>query len=443
MATPRADTYTAASGSAVAGGRSVPLAWVPSTLADNTYFSVSGSSWNTNVNPLVVPAVSPAKYIGGAPPAESIVDAYSDLVYCPFRKVLIGFGGGHNNNSYNGVVELDPKKSTLSYRLAIPATPPDKYPPLYAAGKNGDPTNNETGPLQYPVAGLKTSFRDDLTDPADTPYNTQLAAPAAHRYKCGDSRNGKVHYFYSNYCIADPATGTWDRSAFNVDLGALLYAVNSNYTNQPMQQGTMAVYDDVNDKFFMMMSAGDAGLNWRVGFLKFDPTVPQFIAGSARNPNDRTRPGMTFFKAARSIVGMCAGTTDTIRGNEFWMYDMDADAFKYYRVTGDTFTYALGRGETIPANYDPTLNRIVRWVGNSGSTLIYIVNFAAVLSGTGTVSDPYIVKQSLHTMAGTPPNDPKLRYVAPIYDLNSKLHLFMSEAAANWFGARIVLNPGE
>lgn len=432
MATPRAFSKTKASGSSIIAGQ-MASDWSLSLLND-TWNEIPNTTFTTKISALISTAGMIGSDLVGA-----VLDSYSDPAFDKVGRKIYFFGGGHSDSTNNGVYCLD--IATMTFSVFVPPTPSNKYPPIYAARKDGNPSSNEPGELTYPVSGgPKMNFLDNLTDPLESQYSTPVAPKTSHRYAAHDIRGRKIHYFYGYYCVLDLDTGTW--GSFE-DLGPKLAAYNSNFQSAPLQQGTMAVYDDVRDQFWVLQSAGDAGLSWRSGFIRLNPTNTTFVANSWKNPNDRAIFGNAFFKGERGLYIMGGNTTtNALRASDFVRHDMDADTSAHYRVTqGDTFSFSAGtapnQNETIPSNWHPVRRKIWRYSPTHPNS-IFEVDVLNILGGTGTVSDPYQVSQRRLDFAGSFPAT-KLNYRRMFFDEGSNAMLFLPRASTNVFAVRATI----
>lgn len=449
MPSPVADAYTAASGASVYAGRYPSASGVSgsATLADvsasgtvsgmpawvsgvstRTWAQLSGTNFATAAA-AVVPAGS---YIGAAPIA-SMVDAYSDPVSDSAGRYIYTFGGGHHDGTCNALLKFD--AHSLALTSVIAPTPPAKYPPIYAAGDGG----GGPGALTYPSGATPGYFSSTLTDPADASYIAPADAPnVSHQYASGAMRsNGVISWFYNGYREANTGAGTWAHLA-DTDIGAQLYAINTNYQNGPLQQGTAAEYDDVTDRFLVTLVPGDAGYNWRVGFFLFNPTTRTIVSGSVVTNVDIARSAMNVVKAGRYVYGlMCKQPSAAVDCSFGWRYNLDTAEFKYIQTSGDTFTFTPGSfAETVPCSYHSGRGTLIRWNYKDEINNIYEVGLTPT-SGTGTLGDPLILTQTRIAIAGTSPGAPTLNYRRMFYNATTDCVLFLPKAASDWYAVKL------
>ena len=419
MATPVGDSYAVASGGVIAGGRYRTPTWAQS-LSSRTWTPIANTAFTTH-GASVIPA---GAYLGSSP-VGAMLDAYVDPVVSDDCAEISIFGGGHNDGSINGIVNL--RTRDMTYSLAVAPTPPSKYPPSYTAPNSV---------ITYPSGLQPQKFSSTLTDPADVAYNAPFDAPQArHTYGSGARRGNKINWFYGPYIVADLDTGQWSEIA-SADIGAQLYAINTNYASGPLGQGTMAVYDSVTDRFLVTLVPGDAGYNWRVGFFLWNPNTNTIVPGSVRAAAGLARSSMNLVKAGRHVYGLyCViGSTGTSVG---WRYNFDTGEFKHILCTGDTFTFtANGQAETVPTNYHSGRNSLIRWNYKDDIGALYEINLIPT-GGTGnSTSDPLLLTQTRHTISGTPPASVVLNYRRIFYHPTADALLFIPRASSNVIAVR-------
>lgn len=424
MATPRTTTYTAASGASVYGGRAASYAWASALTVDafTELTSTAFSTWATSG--------IPAGSYQGTDPRNTIVNAYCDPSFSASNGKQYFYGGGHGDGTCNAVISFD--HSTLGYLLVGSPTPPSKYPPSYYNGGSDQP-----GPLTYPSGALGNGFfRDDLTDPADTAYNTARARASSHMYAAAAARGSVTHYFYLAYAEFDAATGTW--ASTNVDIGAQLYALNPSYNNVPLQQGTVAVYDDVTDRFYVTVVPGDAGGGWRSHIMEWHPTTRTIVAlyESTSGTYGAVSESCSVVRVGRKLYcfnKVAAAYDQPQNMSQGFIFDMDAKTFKKFTCTGDvagtTYSPVVGQ-ETIPAFYDGSMIR--RWnYASAYRSKIYSLNLTPV-SGTGTSGDPYVLQQTERAVTGVGSMDPYYIYSRFVWNTTAGCALFIPRATQNW-----------
>lgn len=408
------------------GAASAVPAWV-SSVASRTWTALAGTTFSTAAT-AVIPAGS---YIGSSP-INAMVDAYSDPVADPTGRSIYTFGGGHNDGTCNALLKFD--THSLAVSVVASPTPPDKYPPIYAAGNGG----GGPGVLTYPSGATPGYFSSTLTDPADASYIAPQDAPnVSHQYASGAIRsNGVISWFYGAYREADTGSGTWAHLS-DTDIGAQLYAINTNYASGQLQQGTAAEYDEVTDKFLVTLVPGDAGYNWRTGFFMFDPTTRTIVSGSVVTGSDLGRSAMNVVKAGRYVYGLMCKVSGAVDCNFGWRYNLDTAELKYIQTSGDTFTFTSGvLAETVPCSYHSGRNTLIRWNYKDEINNIYEVSLTPT-SGTGTLGDPLILTQTRITLSGTSPAAPKLNYRRMYYNSTTDCILFLPHAATTWYAVKL------
>lgn len=403
MAAPVSDHYGCASGGVIAAGRNIVPSWAEN-LVPNTWTAISNTNFLTWAN-----ANIPAGAYQGNFPFEAIVDAFSDGTYDPVTRSAFLEGGGHNDGSCNAVVKIDTR--TLEYSLACAPTPPSKYPPSYYNGGNPQP-----GPLIYPSGygspGL-SHFRNDLTDPLDTPYNTPYARKTSHMYTASCVRSGVVYYFYGNYAEFNSNNGIWNNvDGADEDWGNQFLAENTNFGSAMFQHGCCAVYDTVTDRAFVTFTPGDTAGGWRSHICKINlatRTIEDFIQIS----NAANYPLLSesqIYQVGRKIwvfMNTPSGaykTTDTGA-----IYDIDTGGVEYFNMTGDATVYSGSNIETIPAVIHG--GYIYKWLYNTIGDRDYFYKASLTpVSGVGTKADPYILTQTKTATANAAPTNGHLIY---------------------------------
>jgi hypothetical protein len=432
MATPVADSYSAASGVTLYVGRS-GLAWAASLVPDQMT-ALSATTLAT-----FVAANVPAGAYQGTNPYGAMLDAYCDPAMAPNGKQYI-FGGGHGDGTCNAMIEFD--ETTLTYRVAAQPTPPAKYPPAYVPGSGifrqtiyPSGASGQGGiydPSTTPPTYSGGHFRDNLTDPADTAYNTARARASSHMYAASAVRvtaskpQGVVHYFYQTYAEFDIATGTWANVGdFPDNFQIATQLNNGTFNGRPvgqygpveLQQGTAAHYDAVTDRFFVTLVDGDAGGGYRSSIITFNPATRNIDSVTdSSSALGFILPSTIPLQVGRKLYLFVHDAVDRGSMNTGIIFDMDTKAMQKFVLIGDTagsqFTVNSNQ-ETIPAWYDGIAIR--RW--NYTAALrnsIYSVNTTPE-SGTGTTADPYMLRQTARTITGTPTDGGSSSPIAYIY----------------------------
>ncbi|MBB4844991.1 hypothetical protein HNP55_003537 [Paucibacter oligotrophus] len=422
MATPRADAYTAAAGGVIYGGRERPQ-W-HDAVPLRQWYSVPGTNFKT-----LAAALMPYGNYPGSDPVAALVDAFGEPCFDPNEMAVYCHGGGHTDGLNNAVVKVD--LTTLAHTLAIPPCDPAKWPPIYVAT-----TTDRHGTLQYPSGATPEYYSSTLTDPRDTPYNQLIDTPmVTHQYGGMAIRQGRITYFYNQYKEADVRAARWSHIG-GVDLGAQLNAINPNYKNGVLGQGTMALYDDVTDRHYVTLVPGDAGYNWRGGFIAFNPVTRQLDGNKIANVP--TRSSMNFFKGGRYAYGLMH---DVAAPNKGWRFNLDTWAVEYLVFTGDPMSYVDGSVplmETLIANYHSGRGSIVRWGGNFDMDALYEVNVSgAPLGGNGSAGNPYQFAQVRIPIAGSRPAAPVTQINRMYFNPATGCILMLPRANSNWIAVKL------
>lgn len=389
-----------------------PPAWRSGMTAD-AFNTLSSTNYITAAATLI-PTVTP--FYRGTAPRDNVVDGYSDPAFDPVTGCFYLWGGGHGDGTYNGVIKFDP--TTKTYSVVGQPTPPSVYLPDYAV---------QTTPIYYPsgvyFAGLVSSsptetprmppagrggffytVAEGLNATTDAGYIAPaLAKISAHAYAAAVVRGRKIHYFCTpGYAEFDIDAGTW--SGWDVDMGAQLKAINSAFTNYPFSQGNAAVYDEVTDRFIVLLQAGDYGMGARNGVFVFDP-VTRVIESTTLASSRLITASSSMVRVGRNVyiftkVGNYLAPQNM---NQGVVYNIDSKVITYFSIQSDpagTIFSQTTLQETIPAWADGT--SIHRWnyeASNGGS--VHTVNLTPV-SGAGTFASPYILAQTSRAVTSAP-----------------------------------------
>lgn len=424
-----ADNYTAGSGQTIYGGRSAG-----GSLVDDTWTTIPGAvdfvTWaNANI---------PAGAYGGTNPFPAIVNAFGDPAIDPDTGDMYFHCGGHGDSTCGAVIKWS--RSTRTFSLAFSPTPPAKYPPLYGA-----PATGVLRDLTYPsgatghggvvdTAGNHSGghFRSDLTDPADTAYNTTYARVASHMYGAAVIRKsaakplGVIHYFYNTYAEFDIATSTWvnmGQPAFT--LATQLITFRAQYNAYELQQGTMAVHDSATDRFFVTLVPGDSGGGWRSGIMVIragttfgDMPVIESIIESTDADYGLILESVDLRPVGRKIYVFTKPAANRYLMNGGIIFDMDTHAMQKFTLIGDTagsdFTGNSTAQECIPSWYDGVAIRRFNYAP-SQKGFIYSVAITPE-SGTGTTGDPFMLRQTVRSTSGAIPNASAYAYHRAVWN---------------------------
>lgn len=374
----------------------------------------------------------------GTNPIGAIVDAFCDPAVGEDNAVYF-YGGGHGDGTCNAVVKFDP--ASLRYTLVGAPTPPSVYLPGYVQG-------GSTGPLRYPSGHVADGWflpAELLPDDADAAHRAPaLARVSTHMYGAAAMRGSTIHYFYLTYGEFDVTRGTW--AGRGVDLGAQLPAFRMQYGTVPLQQGTMALYDRVTDRFFVTLNPGDSGGGWRNGLLVFNAQtrtiesvheVPAALGGPMLNSFSLVRVGRELFVFSK--LGNYGQPQVMHQG---FLFNLDTRQYKRFVLEGDpapsTFTSAIVQ-ETIPAFFDGTFIR--RWNYATGQRGALLSLSPTPVRGTGTSMDPLVFHQTVRPIQGTitGPAGAEVMFVYQrlLWDEASGCALLLPRADSPWYALRL------
>jgi hypothetical protein len=330
----------------------------------------------------------------GTDPLGAIVDAYGDPAVGNSGRLYF-YGGGHGDGTCNAVVELDPAE--FSYRLVGDPTPASAYPPGYL-----ESGATPTYPSGLPFSGWFLPAAA-LSDPADAPYAAPaLARVSTHMYAAAAMRGNVIHYFYLTYGEFDVGTGEW--SGAEVDLGQQLATFRPEYGTVPLQQGTVAIHDEVLDRFFVTLNPGDAGGGWRTGVLVFDPDqrVIESVheVGEAMGGPMPNSPSVVAVDRQLFVFSKLGNYGEPQIMHQGFVFDLDTREFHRFVVDGDpaASTYLESVQETIPAFYDGTAIR--RWNYTPAHRNELLRMSTTPSAGTGSADDPFVFEQTSTPLQG-------------------------------------------
>lgn len=371
----------------------------------------------------------PAGAYRGTGPFSSIVDAFCDPALDASASAQYFYGGGHGDGTCNAVCKFD--HQTLSWSLVGQPTPPSVYLPDYLA---------TTGTVYYPSGTRFTGWfvpADQLPDSRDAAYRAPaLARVSTHMYAAAAYRGTRIHYFYGTYGEFDTATGLW--TGQGVEIGQQLLAFRPQYGSVQLQQGTVATYDSVSDRFFVTLCPGDAGGGWRTAMLVFNPLTR--TVESVHETNSSTYGYM------ESSVNVCRVGRDLFiftkignysqptMMNQGMIFNMDDRSYRKFVLVGDTagstFPFSNTQ-ETIPSFYDGQAIR--RW-NYSPQFVGQILSMSLTPeSGSGSVTDPLVYRQTARTLAGTPPTRPLFVYSRLVYHAGARCAMVLPSSNSDWY----------
>ncbi len=399
-------------------------AWADSIEVD-TWSSLRGTAFAPWAK-----ANIPAGAYYGNEPFNSIVNAYCDPANDPLLGAQYFFGGGHDDGSCNAVIKFD--HQNLSWSLLGQPTPPSVYLPGFPRAKT------------YPSGRLFDGWFlpvGELPDARDHVYAAPaLARASTHMYSAAVKRGTRLHYFYGHYGEFDTATGQW--LGRGVDLGAQLTKFRPQYGTAPLQQGTVAMYDEVTDRMFVTLTPGDAGGSWRSAIMVFNPKT--------RGIESVIESNASTFGFVSESLNMCRVGRDLFCFNKIgaygqpslmnqgFIFNMDSLSFKRFVLTGDTqgSTFAFSNTqETIPSFYDGRAIR--RWNYQSADrSKIYSVDPRPV-SGSGSTTEPLVFVQTVRNIGGAVIGQPKFMYTRFVYHGGAGCALMIPEATSDWVALRL------
>ena len=384
-------------------------------LADNTWTPV-GTSWFNQATGLLG---SETQWPGSAA-VKSILDAFGDPILD--GEEIIGSGGGHGDGFCNAMPAVNLR--TLSMSLRIGATPGSCYPPGFP---------NAVWPSGQGVDWLRTAAQHA---PADQAYAAPFSAPRmTHRYggqvvvsPSGSPRRGV--WFYATMNEFNLETNQWTNAherpgdyiiqkvaaRANIQFPGL--GTNIGPTTQ-LQQGTMAVYDEVEHLAYVTLIPGDAGGGWREFFFAWNPaddTVP-----AVYRPAVPCRESMVFVKGGRYLYGIITpySVPNPYRIMDTgFRFNLDTKTFQYFKIVGDIASYEVSASpqwqqEGMPYLFDSARGKLVGWSHNQGDRAnLYelTVDAFGTQGGSGTIGDPFLWTQTKVALAGTPPNKVSYKY---------------------------------
>ena len=374
----------------------------------------------------------PKQGYNGTDPFGSIVNAYSDPELDPVTMKAYFFGGGHGDGTCNAVAEFDLRK--LTWRLAMDPTPVSAYPPSYAAMGPG----TAPGELVYPSGFAPGYFSSTVTDPLDLPYKAPFdARSTTHQYAAHAIRHGVISYFYLTYAELDIAQKRWQHIETN-PFGPQLEAIDLHYGNVQLQQGTVALYDAVSDRFFVTLNPGDAGGGWRSHLLRIDPETRKIE--TPMDPEVPMTNSISLVQVDRWIYAFNKQNAEggTTSMNDGWRYNIDSRAVEYLTLEGDPaiFTESTYQ-ETIPAFLHAKHHKIYRWNYRPADLDAMFEVELTPTGGAGTKADPWRLAQKRTLMAGAPPQDSAYVYRRLYFDPLTGIALVLPRAQSNWFAIRM------
>lgn len=397
-------SYTAPAGVPIYGGRyaTAPRPWAVSVPA-NLWTEVGSQTWHAFAT-LNIPGPE-TSYNGTGSAFAAMRDAYADPAFSADKQTFSG--GGHGDGTCDAVGELD--KATMTWALLSLPTPPSRRPPIYVNGNSGEP-----GKLIYPsgLAGNQVGTTGGhflpappLTDPLDLLYANTLSRTSTHMYASTVMRKGVKHCFYLAYGEFDTVSKTWSTDAVSVRFGEQLAAAFPQFKNVPLQQGTVATWDEVTDRFFVTLNPGDDGGGWRNRMLVIDPTTRTIEAILNPSGMGEILNSVGVFKVGRKlyILLKTPGSSATVM-NTGMILDMDTKVFRRFVIPGDPSRLSFVEGtsqETIPGWYDGT--RINLWNYNLANRGVISSLNLTPSGGSGSIADPFVLQRT-ETVVANPPS---------------------------------------
>ncbi|XVJ69881.1 MAG: hypothetical protein HEQ39_09660 [Rhizobacter sp.] len=410
--------YAALSAINVHGGRFAPSggnpAWV-SSLPTQTWTPIPGA---TTFMSQATGLLGAGTQWPGTNPIGSIVDAYGDPVIDGTN--IYHNGGGHGDGFWNGVLKSN--MSTLGMSVEIPAAPGSCYPAGFP---------NAAWPSGRGVDWMRTLAQHD---PADVAFAAPFSSPRqTHEYGGQAVRNAlgvpkQIYWFYGAHKIYDFASQMWtNRHELGQDHITQKVAARANIVQAglgtnigpsvPLQQGTMALYDALTDKFYVTLIPGDAGGGWRNFFFCYDPAAD--AVPSIHRPQQPCRESMVWVQAGRYIYGITSLYSvpyPNFTQSQGFRFHIDSGTFEYFTVTGAVPSFSAGGvspQEATPYWHDANTNKLHGWSHNATDRAgIYTLDIATfgTHGGSGTFTDQYLWPQTRTTLAGTPPSAVSFKY---------------------------------
>jgi hypothetical protein len=427
--------YSAPTGTVkIAGGLEIVPSWV-SSIPSNTIAPIEATTWFSRASALLGPEIQ----WPGTASIRAIVDAYGDPIKVG-KKVYFS-GGGHGDGFCNAIPVYDLETRTMSIDIA--ATPGSCYPPGFP---------NATWPSGQGVDWLRTFSQHA---PADQSFAAPFSAPRmTHRYggQAARTKEGvpqEIMWFYATPNKYNLTTKSWgNQHELGGDYVIQRVATRANIVQAglgtnigptvTLQQGTMALYDEVTDRYYVTLIPGDAGGGWRNFFFCWDPntdTVP-----SIHRPAVPCRESMTWVQAGRHIYGITSPYSvpyPNMQQRVGFRFNIDTQAIEYFNVTGQYPIYQQSAGsgaggqEGVPYLHDTTRNTLVGWshnVTDRGSLYELPLNTFGTQGGSGTFADPYLWSQSKITLSGTPPSIVAYKYNGFWYEPDYGLYIVFPRA---------------
>jgi hypothetical protein len=336
--------------------------------------------------------LSPATGYLGSDPLAAIRNAFCTPAWDGADKAAYLFGGGHSNGSCNALIKFD--ALTLNYSVHIPPTPPRCYPPAYTAPNAG---------IVYPSGSGSGYFqsRDTLADSRDVPYAAPFVAPqSTHTYSGLTAFNGRVNLYYGNTVSADLLNKVWDCSNLN-RIGPQLHAIQPNEGSERLGEGTAAVVDIGSAKVWICANPGSSGDNWRSHFIKIDArthTVEALVGLPTRGPDYAGFTGTESTCIHNRRVYAFSGVGGPVKINRGWFVNLDTlpvpTSATRFELSGDIPQIGAvdgGLQESVPCF--STGSYIYLWNYSTERDALYRVD-PSPLSGTGSGSDPYILRST-------------------------------------------------
>lgn len=445
------DTATATSPVWAVRSSKAPPTWAAALPVDQWY-ALANTNYTTWA---VTNGGIPADSYWGTNPYGAIITAYCD----PANDLASGrqyfFGGGHGDGRMNGVVEFDWNK--LQWRLEFAPTPSAKRPPLYVSD----------GRVEYPSGANGNGYF--LPAPplvgGDAAYGTPLARVSTHMYAAAtlNTNTGTIHYFYGLYGEYSVRDHAWSEPARALNvvgssatirrqllaLDATLGLATPEQTN--LTTGASAIFDEVTDRFFVTLNAGDYASDYFHGFCVFNPytrTVESVHNGGYPAAGWYWRVSTLPIRVGRKIyafIEQAANYLQPIVMNRGVVFDMDTKAFQFFVLDGGTtaedntmpgFTSGTSTAETIPGCFDGT--RIHRWNYNEASKRSVLLSMGITpTSGAGTVGDPFVMPQTKRTLGGSPPAVTNYVYKRLIWLENARCLALVPSDNANAVAIRL------
>lgn len=352
MATPRADSYSAASGATVYAGRfsdtflsneagvgsydSGAFAWTPARASDGritqqsfdalptgVWISIAGTGFTSQVQPLLTAAMPTYTDLGNTGLAM-VLDGYSGVAHDVVGGRLFAHGGGHVDSANNGIYRLDLAK--MIWAIAKLPDLQTTWDVNYRAGVVESFTTYPRADAYCAANPTTTTVGwDEFYDPV-TPAASTRNPTSRHTYEALTFYGGKLRYGVRRYWEWDEATGIWTgKYPFDRTYGTHYNA--GTVGNSECVKGT---WDEVKNRYICTPTQnGSPGDAWSYDADTSAWSMLGFV------PTSYQAYWATMARAGRKWVSF---TRPTLEGS-YWppkayISDLDADTISNIALTG-------------------------------------------------------------------------------------------------------------